>query len=478
MKGIDRISVIRHKSKINKNWRHDDLFRILRKDDIWATAYKNIKNNKIYLPQEIKVLPLTDMVLVRLKRLREKVITEDYNFKTIEKQDITELNNRGKPLKFLIENDIIVQEVIRMILEVIYEPYSSSQIVKCRQKVGLHDALKYIELKFPLVNWIIQKETQNLDSVIEQKQLCKILKKKINDTRFLNLISKLVKSRIFQPTHFIYSDSKISQKSLILSTFVNIYYHPLDEWVERKAKILPKKVGKHGKINSANPANIQPKISYVRYLDDWLIGINGDLTSVNKLKMDIHRFLRMELKQAIEPVSIKTTNLHSGKVHFLRYEIYSSRVPIIQSPSQFESWTTHSIKIPLRFDIPMKSILQKLEERGYIKKLTKGYRSISKGNYTNLSDIIIVKHFRKVWLRIATYYSGCTNLSKLQYIHYLLHISCAMTLSHRHRSTIKKIFTKYGKTLTVTNSYNKTKFPYRDKWIFTDRVWQIIKRLD
>jgi len=126
MKGIDRISVIRHKSKINKNWRHDDLFRILRKDDIWVTAYKNIKNNKIYLPQEIKVPPLTDMILVRLKRLREKVITENYNFKTIEKQDITELNNRGKPLQFLIENDIIVQEVIRMILEVIYEPYPSN----------------------------------------------------------------------------------------------------------------------------------------------------------------------------------------------------------------------------------------------------------------------------------------------------------------------------------------------------------------
>ena len=475
MKGIDRISVIRHKSKINKNWRHDDLFRILRKDDIWVTAYKNIKNNKIYLPQEIKVPPLTDMILVRLKRLREKVITENYNFKTIEKQDITELNNRGKPLQFLIENDIIVQEVIRMILEVIYEPYSSNQVVKCRQKVGLHDALKYIELKFPLVNWIVQKETQNLDSIIEPKQICKILKKKINDTRFLNLISKLLKSKNFQSTHFIYSDSKISQKNLILSTFVNIYYHPLDEWVENKAKILPKKFAKHGKIN---PANIYSKISYVRYLDDWLIGINGDLTSVNKLKMDIHRFLRMELKQAIQPVSMKTTNLHSGKIHFLRYEIYSSRATKIQPLNQFESRTTHCIKIPLRFDIPMESILQKLKERGYIKKLTKGYRSISKVNYTTLSDIIIVKHFRKVWLRIATYYSGCTNLSKLQYIHYLLHISCAMTLSHRHRSTIKKIFTKYGKTLTVTNSYNKTKFPYRDKWIFTDRAWQITKRLD
>jgi hypothetical protein len=43
MKGIDRLSVIRHKSEINKDWIHSDLFRILRKEDIWIAAYENIK---------------------------------------------------------------------------------------------------------------------------------------------------------------------------------------------------------------------------------------------------------------------------------------------------------------------------------------------------------------------------------------------------------------------------------------------------
>lgn len=46
MKAIDRLSVIRHKSEINKNWKHTDLFRILRKNDIWIAAYENIKSNK------------------------------------------------------------------------------------------------------------------------------------------------------------------------------------------------------------------------------------------------------------------------------------------------------------------------------------------------------------------------------------------------------------------------------------------------
>ena len=53
MKAIDRLSVIRHKSKINKDWTHSDLFRILRKNDIWIVAYENLKNNKSDIIPEI-----------------------------------------------------------------------------------------------------------------------------------------------------------------------------------------------------------------------------------------------------------------------------------------------------------------------------------------------------------------------------------------------------------------------------------------
>ena len=113
-----------------------------------------------------------------------------------------------------------------------------------------------------------------------------------------------------------------------------------------------------------------------------------------------------------------------------------------------------------------------MEERGYIKKLVKGNRSISKASYTTLEDIVIVKHFTQVWTGLANYYSGCTNLAKLQYIRYLLHVSCAMTLSHRHQSSTKKIFAKHGKTLTGSNGKVKTSFPYRKEWSVTKKRWQ------
>ena len=45
MKAIERLSVIRYKSKINKNWKHTEIFRILRKEDIWVVAHENMKKH-------------------------------------------------------------------------------------------------------------------------------------------------------------------------------------------------------------------------------------------------------------------------------------------------------------------------------------------------------------------------------------------------------------------------------------------------
>ncbi len=91
-----------------------------------------------------------------------------------------------------------------------------------------------------------------------------------------------------------------------------------------------------------------------------------------------------------------------------------------------------------------------MENRGYIQNLQKSYRPISKVSYTPLEDVFIVKHFTAVWLELSNYYSGCTNLSKLEFLHYLIHSSCAMTLGHRHRKSMKAIFVKHGIFLNIS----------------------------
>ena len=77
MKAIDRLSVIRYKSENNNKWIHKDLFRLLRKDEIWIVAYENIKGNKGALTPGITKETIDGMNLKRLERLREQVINEN-----------------------------------------------------------------------------------------------------------------------------------------------------------------------------------------------------------------------------------------------------------------------------------------------------------------------------------------------------------------------------------------------------------------
>jgi len=496
MKAIERLSVIQQKSQINKNWKHKELFRILRKDDIWIIAYKNIKSNNKNLTSLISNEIFNKINLKILQQLREKVITESYQFKAVNEIQIAKLNCQTESFKLQILNDQIVQEVIRIILEAIYEPDFSKQNFGFCQNLGPHDALEYIESKFHKVDWVIKSDIKITNSSINNKKLCQILKKKIQDVRFINLICKLIKCYSLEQSKYSNLNSNIFQINIVSSILANIYYNEFDQWVQKRLKMIKKsiiiqqnqkqlseqiikireklkklnknsenyefffkkwKILKKQKIKNLNK-HIQ--IEYVRYTNDWIIGISGDKFLANQLEVEIIHFLEVRLKQKIHFIKTNITDLRSGKVNFLGYEIYLTRNQNNNSCPQ------------LRFDIPMDSVLKKMEEKGYIKKLIKGHRSISKVNYTTFEDIVILKHFSQVCIRLENYYSGCTNLGKLQYIQYLLYISCAMTLSHRHRSSIKKIFEKHGKTLTVSNGKVKVSFPYRTKWSRMKKKWQ------
>jgi hypothetical protein len=235
---------------------------------------------------------------------------------------------------------------------------------------------------------------------------------------------------------------RLIRKSLksgkFLPIYLNIYFNELDEWVRQKAGLS----------------------FYTRYADDWIIGIRGPRHLATEIKNKLESFLKFHL---IHPDKTKITNIRAGKVFFLGYYIFLPKNMKIRKYS---------------FQIPVDKVIKRMKERGYITyDKNNKVRPISKASYTQLEDALIVNHFRKVWLGLKNFYSGSSNRSHLQYIHYLLHISCAMTLAHRHRSSVKKIMKKHGKQLkivdqTVSPSKRITAFPYETKWKLADRKWQ------
>ena len=522
MKGLERLRVIRELNSKNRDWENRDIFRILRKEDIWIAAYENTKGNKGALLSGGTKDTFDETGLTKLQKLQGKVLVESYRFQPVKQTWIPKANGKLHPLSIPTPNDKLVQEVIRMVLESIYEPNFDHRSFGFRRGMGVHDALEYVEKQFRCMDWVIKGEIVNAYPTIEHNKLCEILSQKINDARFMRLIRKSLKGGLYDHPKRLYSKLGIPQGSTVSPILANIHFNELDKWVSQKEKEVyveksQKRNPKHKKIeyqirklnkqvaetemNSKNqnkliqeikglikkrnevPSLSNPgiEIRYTRYADDWIIGVKGPYSLAKQLKDEVFGFLHNQLKQELDPFKTKITSIRAGKFNFLGYDIFLPRnMKLVKYRRKDGKQTIRKSPSMLRFHVPIDQVTKQLHEHGYITYINNRIRPISKSSYTTLEDAVIVNHFRSVWLGLFNFYSGCTNWSHLQYIHYLLHMSCAMTLAHRHRSSSNKIFKKHSKRLIIWDKGSNNQkiiasFPYHTSWKISDRKWQSAK---
>ena len=80
-----RLIAIRKLSTKDPRWIHKDIFRVLRKNELWQMAYENLKGNKGCFFETLGSEPgtMNQMSLQQLGKLREQVCTEQYKFKPV-----------------------------------------------------------------------------------------------------------------------------------------------------------------------------------------------------------------------------------------------------------------------------------------------------------------------------------------------------------------------------------------------------------
>lgn len=334
MTKIDRLVAVKNLSEKNPKWIHRDLFRILNKEEIWIAAYEKLKGNKGALTPGSNPETMDGMSLERLKRLREEVCSEKYDFKTVRLTYIARPDGRKRPLGLPTANDKIVQEVMRMILEAIYEPVFSKLSFGFRTGLGCHDALAHVEKRFRWVDYVVEGDIAQAYPTIDHQILVEILKKRIDDPRFIRLIWKSLRCGVLDQERIIWAKVGVPQGSIVSPILANIYYHELDEFIHnlmeelttpetdrkslksREYKALEYKINKIFKeMDEYEPQSLErqetakklkalrkerlktdslkdktTRIEYVRYADDWMIGIAGQKKTSNRNQRQSRRF--------------------------------------------------------------------------------------------------------------------------------------------------------------------------------------------
>ena len=345
---------------------------------------------------------------------------------------ITKLNYLAIPsLK-----DIILQTSIKLLIEFHCEKKKifNNQSFGFRSNRSLHDALNSIK-NMKGVTWMIESRIYNFFDNINYNILINIIKNKLNpDRTLIGIFNKLFNVGPLINPYF----------DIISPILFNIYLTPLDEFIDKLKESY-----------TISPFPI--KIYYVRFANEWVIGVVGDdhnYKELIKIKEQIKTFLKDKLKLALEKNEL--THLGRDNANFLGHHLRLSKPKYHNSPNSY---------LGPAILIPFNDLKSKLVEKGFA--YDSGFPKYV-GKLLHLSDYDLVKYYDSLLTNILIFYSMTDNCSDLRELLYILEYSLAHTLAAKHRSSLAKIFKKYGKPIVVNSpqSDGKVKFTKPSKAVY------------
>lgn len=173
----------------NEEYRFERLYRNLYNPEFYLLAYKNIYANGGSMTEGIDDSTLDGMSSKRIDRIIESIKNKSYKPNPARRTYIAKANsNKKRPLGILSGDDKLVQEVVRLILESIYEPSFSRNSHGFRPKRSCHTALMQIQKTFTGATWFVEGDITACFDSFDHHTLINLLRKCIKDENFVGLM--------------------------------------------------------------------------------------------------------------------------------------------------------------------------------------------------------------------------------------------------------------------------------------------------
>jgi group II intron reverse transcriptase/maturase len=173
------------------------------------------------------------MSMVRIETLIASLKDHSYRPKPARRTYIQKKNGKTRPLGIPSFDDKLVQEIVRMELEAIYEPTFSNRSHGFRPNRSCHTALDQLQKTFSGVKWFIEGDIKGFFDNIDHAVLIGILRRRIHDEYFIALMWKFLKAGYLENWVYHKTYSGTPQGSVISPILSNIYLNELDRYMER-----------------------------------------------------------------------------------------------------------------------------------------------------------------------------------------------------------------------------------------------------
>ena len=164
-----------------ESYKYERLYRNLYNEDFYLQALQNIYSNKGAMTPGIDGLTLDGYGKERVERIIRAVKNHSYQPNPVRRQYIKKKNGKLRPLGISSSDDKLVEEVIKMILESIYDTTFSHYSHGFRPNRSCHTALLQLQHNFTGVKWFVEGDIKSYFDTIDHHILVSILRKRIND---------------------------------------------------------------------------------------------------------------------------------------------------------------------------------------------------------------------------------------------------------------------------------------------------------
>nr|YP_009517244.1 hypothetical protein DXG02_000007 [Myochromella boudieri]AYE93129.1 hypothetical protein DXG02_000007 [Myochromella boudieri] len=458
-----------------------DLYRtFMLNKDMYLIAYNRLRSKPGMMTPGISPRTLDGLSLDTITKIISQLQSEKFSFSPGSRILISKAQGGTRPLTIGDPQEKLVQEVIRLVLEAIYEPLFKDTSFGFRPKKSCHTALRHVFTKFKGCAWWIEGDIKGCFDNIPHDQLMNLLAQKITDQRFLQLIRKALNAGHMMNKIPIYDIVGTPQGSIITPILANIYLHQLDLFMEnlksefdisgsrkrhplvRKLQWAITKAKRTGDSDAvrklavemrSNPNKLinsgNRKLQYVRYADDWIIAVNGKLSEATDILNRVTLFLK-ELGLTVSLTKTKITNTYKKHALFLGTNISHSKAVTY---SLHRKGTVQINSGFLVLNAPMKRVAIKLKESGYMNN----HRGVTRVSWLTLEVRQIINLANSVIRGYENYYSFVLNKGQLcTYVYYIIKDVTLRTLAHKlSLGTRAAVIKKYGPDLALYDQENR-----------------------
>jgi RNA-directed DNA polymerase len=327
------------KATHNPQHKFDHLYRTICQEEWIATALDKVLANqgartagidgvtkKMFASQEAR----TSLI----RELREELREKRFQPLPVRRVYIPKSNGKVRPLGIATLKDRVVQMLLKMILEPIWE----SDFLNCsngfRPQRRSMDCIALLDSYINNRNkyyWAVEGDIKGAFDNIQHGVLLKLVAERVADRHILDLIERFLKAGVMEGGLFKRTELGTSQGSPVSPLMANIYLHQLDLYWWNKYGSLNRKVKERRRSEHAG------NCALIRYADDWLLLTNGSKEEAYRLRDEFQSFLAEELKLELSVEKTHVTHVNDGfdflGFHIRRYVSQDDRPKLLVMPS-------------------------------------------------------------------------------------------------------------------------------------------------